>query len=290
MDIRDALFSAVYDIIAKDKNAIFLTADMGANDLIKIRNDFPEQYINMGVSEQNMVSVAAGLALSGKKVFIYTIAAFLQRAFEQIKVDICGMNLPVTIIGGCVGLSNATDGSTHHSINDISIMRTLPNLTIFNPCSAQEAKFCASYKSESPVYIRLDKGELLNLVYSDSLDTGLKYLGGKGRDDGSIIIATGVTVPIAMEVGYWVIDLFKLKPVNKRLVDLIKNTKRIITLEEHLNIGLGSIVAEILADNNLNIPLKRIGIDDRPCPVGSREYLQRFYGLDVESIKNEIEL
>lgn len=280
MDIRDAFFGQVYEIIKQDKNAIFLTADMGAMDLVRIKNDFPKQFYNVGISEQNMISVAAGLALSGKKVFIYTIACFLQRAFEQIKVDICGMNLPVTIIGGCVGLSNSTDGSTHHSINDISIMRTLPNLTIYNPNEALEAAYCANiaYIANAPYYIRLDKGEFkpyCNNIYTDT-----------------VILATGNMVEIAMQLNnIQVVNISRLKPLDTYLLSyLIKDAKRLITLEEHINIGLGSIVSEFLTDNNLNIPLKRIGINDRPCPVGSREYLQKFYGLDVESIKREINL
>jgi transketolase len=274
VDIRDAFFGQLYNIISKDKNVIFLTADMGANDLVRIKNDFPNQFYNVGISEQNMISVAAGLALSGKKVYTYTIGAFYQRCFEQIKVDICGMNLPVTMIAGCVGLSNATDGSTHHCINDISIMRTLPNLTICNPNEATMASYCAdiSYLALQPSYIRLDKGEFKPYVNNIFTDT--------------VIIATGNMVETAMKLGYQVINMSILKPLDNQLLSiLIKDAKQIITLEEHLTCGLGSIISEFLTDNNLNIPLKRMGIDSRPCPVGDRAYLQKFYGLDVESIR-----
>jgi transketolase len=195
------------------------------------------------------------------------------------------MNLPVTMIAGCVGLSNATDGSTHHCINDISIMRTLPNLTILNPsCSYLSSEFAQqTYESKTPVYVRLDKGVFLEFTHNSQV--GMDVL----RWGDTMIVATGNMVSRALEIGCGVIDLYKLSSPDKEILhDLLFDAKQIITLEEHLTCGLGSIISEFLTDNNLHIPLKRIGIDFRPCPVGDREYLQKFYGLDVESIKNAI--
>lgn len=162
IDIRDAFFDELYLIASKDKKVIFLTADMGAFGLERFKKDLPDQFINMGVAEQNTVSVAAGLALGGKKVFIYSIAAFItQRCYEQIKIDLCQMKLPVTIIGSGPGLSYGSDGPTHHAVSDVVIMSVLPDMTILTPRSLEEAERAVrmAYESKTPVYIRLGKGE-----------------------------------------------------------------------------------------------------------------------------------
>lgn len=162
IDIRDSFFDELYGIASKDKNVMFLTADMGAFGLNKFKENLPNQFINMGVAEQNTVSVAAGLALEGKKVFIYSIASFItQRCYEQIKIDLCQMRLPVVIIGSGPGLIYGSDGPTHHATNDIEIMKVLPKMVILTPASSEQAKEAVrlSYQSQTPVYIRLAKGE-----------------------------------------------------------------------------------------------------------------------------------
>ncbi len=134
VDIRDAFFDKLYNIAKNDSQVIFMTADMAAFGLVKFKNDLPNQFINVGIAEQNMVSVAAGLALRNKKVFIYTIIPFAtERCYEQLSVDACGMNLPITIIGVGPGLTYGSDGPTHHGTQDIAIMRSLPKITILNP-------------------------------------------------------------------------------------------------------------------------------------------------------------
>lgn len=163
IDIRDAFFDEVYDIASKDHDVMFLTADMGAWSLNKFKENLPDQYINVGVAEQNLVSVAAGLALGGKRVFIYSIAAFItQRCYEQIKIDLCEMRLPVTIIGSGPGLTYGSEGPTHHAINDVAIMKVLPEMMILTPQDPEEAKEAAriAYGRQMPVYIRLARGKL----------------------------------------------------------------------------------------------------------------------------------
>ena len=130
IDIRDAFFNQLYEIAAQDRNVVLLTADMGAMAIDRFRRELPDQFINVGVAEQNMVSVAAGMALCKKKVFIYAIAPFVtMRCYEQIKVDISGMCLPVTIVGAGPGIAYDFDGPTHHAVQDMAIMRALPNMT-----------------------------------------------------------------------------------------------------------------------------------------------------------------
>ena len=162
IDIRDAFFDEIYDIASRDRDVIFITADTDAFSLRRYKKDFPDQFINVGVAEQNMVAVSAGLALSGKKVFIYAIIPFITiRCCEHIKVNICSMNLPVAIIGAGAGLSFGNDGPTHHAMQDIAVMRILPEITILNPCDGPSAAACAriAYESNTPVYVRIDKGE-----------------------------------------------------------------------------------------------------------------------------------
>lgn len=301
IDIRDAFFDEVYSIASKDPNVMFLTADMGALSLERLKNDLRNQYINVGVAEQNLVSTAAGLALAGKKVFVYSIASFMAlRCYEQIKIDLCAMRLPVTIIGSGPGIAYSSDGPTHHAIEDIAIMRALPGMTIFNPSDPLTAVASArlSYKSGGPVYVRIDKGKLPVLHdEKEDFSDGLTVL-KEGRD--LMIITTGVMVheafKVVNELGKYsinagVVDLYRLKPINEKMfLAVIEKANRIVTLEEHAIIGgIGSAISEILVDKGKTLPLKRIAIADENCVgYGDREWMHSFYGLDVNSITKTI--
>jgi transketolase len=301
IDIRDAFFDEVYRIAAEDPDVIFLTADMGAFSLGRFKRDLSSQYINVGVAEQNLVSIGAGLALGGKRVFIYTITSFItQRCYEQIKIDICGMRLPVTIIGVGGGISYSSDGPTHQAIQDVVIMRALPEMTIFNSSDPIMAAAAAriAYKSPGPVYIRIEKGKL-PLLYDNNEDfsAGLALL-KEGRN--LMIITTGIMVHQAFKVAEelakhsvdaGIIDLYRIKPINEKLLlALIKQTNRIVTLEEHSIIGgIGSAISEVLVDKGKALPIKRIALADKNCPgYGDREWMHSYYGLDVNSITKAI--
>lgn len=303
VDMRDAFFDELYNIAKNDSQVILLTADMGAHSLVRFKKDLKKQYINVGIAEQNMVSVAAGLSLAGKNVFIYTIVPFVTlRCYEQIKVDLCCMNLPVTIVGVGVGLTYGSDGPTHHGTQDIAVMRALPEITILNPSDSILTSACAriAYKNTGPTYVRIDKGKL-PLIYGSNND----FLDGLSKlKDGSdlTIISTGIMVHQALEVAEKlkkysisakVIDLYRIKPINTEL--LLKFTyacksKFIVTLEENVIIGgIGSAVIEVLNDNGKNIPVKRIAILDEHCFIsGNREELHALYNLDVDNIVKTI--
>ena len=301
IDIRDAFFDEVYTIASQDPSVMFLTADMGAFSLNRFKADLSRQYINVGVAEQNLVSIAAGLALAGKKVFIYTIASFVtQRCYEQIKIDICGMRLPVTIIGSGPGLSYSSDGPTHHAIQDISIMRALPEMTILNPGDSTTAAAAAriAYRSQGPVYVRIDKGKLPLLYENDEdFSAGLSLL-KKGRD--LTIVTTGIMVQQAFRVAEelarhsidaGIVDIYRLKPINEELLlNFTGQSSRIVTLEEHTLVGgIGSAIGEILADRGKTLPVKRIALAEKNCVgYGDREWMHSFYGLDVSSITQTI--
>ncbi len=301
VDIRDAFLDRLYEIAASDRDVIFLTADMGAFSLAKFKKNLGSQYINVGVAEQNLVSVAAGMALAGKKVFIYAIAPFItQRCYEQIKIDLCCMRLAVTVIGVGAGIAYNSDGPTHHATQDIAVMRALDGITIINPSDPVTSAAAASmsYKENNPVYVRIDKGKwpLLYDKIQDFAD-GLALFGDGGD---VLIVATGLMVHRALEVAEKlsrhsidaaVLDLYRIKPVNvDLLLDVISQSKQVVTLEEHSVVGgIGSIISEILADKDVAVPLKRIGILEKTClGYGNRDWMHSFYGLDVDGVAETI--
>jgi len=295
--MRDAFFDELYPIAMKDKNIIVISADMGAPALDKFRENLAEQFVNVGIAEQNMINVATGLALEGKKVFVYAIMPFATlRCYEVIKVNLSLMNIPVTIIGVGAGFGYDDSGPTHHSTEDISIMRALPNMTVLSPSdSTMAARFARiSCQMPTPNYVRLDR-QVLPLLYQPDADftDGLNVL---RTGDDLCIIATGNMVHIALEVSdklkkhainAGIIDLYRIKPINQKLLlNSLEQVKRIVTLEEHLlSGGLGSAVLETLADSDKTIPVKRIGIQDKYLyAYGSRKNIQSICGLDVDSV------
>lgn len=298
ISMRDAFFNRLYEIAKKDRNVIVVSADMGAPSLDKYRRDLASQWINVGIAEQNMVTIATGLALSGKKPYIYAIMPFVtSRCHEMLKLDASLMKTPITAVGVGSGFSYQDSGPTHHCTEDISIMRPLPDMTILNASdSAMAGEFAEiTYKIPGPSYVRLDRTEFPTIPRPEpDFLAGLHRL-RNGKD--FEIIATGNMVHMALEiheslskqgVRAGVIDLYRLKPVNEKLLlDVVKDAKMIVTLEEHLLAGgLGSIVAEILADNCRHTRLKRVGLPDKYYyAYGTRSDIQRKCGLDSRSIK-----
>ena len=300
-DMRDAFISGLYNRALIDRNIIFLSAEFGAPSLDIFRKTLPEQFINVGISEQNLISVAAGLALEGKKVYAYSIASFITlRCYEQIKIDLCTMNLPVTLLGVGPCYAYSVDGPTHHATEDISIMRALANMTIFSPTDSKMASSLVdiSLSCQSPMYIRLDRGQY-PLFHSSGADlsAGLRIV-----NDGSdiCIIATGCMVHRAVEVASLlrernisarVIDLYRLKPLDKdKLRENIQGLNSIITIEEHtLNGGLGGLILEAISDTGLTIPVKRLGIADSSLyNYGLRDDLHRLCSMDAQAIERTI--
>ena len=299
--MRDVFFDRLYEIAKKDKNIILVCADMGAPSLDKFRKDLSSQFLNIGIAEQNMITVSSGLALSGKNVFAYAIMPFITlRCYEQIKIDMCAMNVPMTTVGVGAGFSYDDSGPTHHTTEDIAIMRCLPNITILNVTDNVMASACAeiAYRFDSPLYIRLDR-EPFQVLYKKDEDfsKGLSCL-REGKD--LCIVATGNMVHKALEVAeilekhsikVAVVDLYRLKPINvKTLLKFIEQSEKIVTLEENLiNGGIGSIIAEVLVDNNVTIPLKRIAIPDKYCyTYGGRECIRKTIGLDTNGVVKTI--
>jgi transketolase len=254
------------------------------------------------VAEQNMVGVAAGLALSGKIVFVYSIIPFvMMRCFEQIRNDVCMHNLNVKIIGVGAGLNYGPAGPTHHAVEDIALMRVLPNMTVVSPGSPQETR-CAiqsAVKHEGPVYVRLSKSYNVTDTYEDQ-----EFCLGRGiviRNGHDItLISTGSMVCLARDVAdilahdsiqARLINLHTIKPIDEEIIlKAARETSAVFVIEEHSLIGgLGSAVAETLAESNIKTMFKRLALADTFIKkAGSREYLLDQCHLSAEKIAQTI--
>lgn len=299
IDLMTAFFHQLKILALKDKNIFFITADHGAWALSDFKKSVKNQYLNIGISEQAMASIAAGMALEGKKVFIFSITPFVtQRCLEQIKLDICLSNLPVTIVGNGSSLTYATHGPSHQAIEDIAIMRSLPNIKILHPYDNVSSKYSVSlaYKAKSPVYIKLDKGFYDN-IFSKPGDNIIKSK--KNNNKKTLILTTGVIVHNVAKIieelnkSNYNIDLFNIfsiKEINPKVLNYLKQYEKIITIEEqNLPGGIGSIISEIIAENNINVPLKRFGIDDKYIlKCGNRDWLKKNYSLNEKTLYRNI--
>ena len=299
--MRDAFISTLYTKAVNNHDIIFLSNEYGAHSLDKFRQDLPVQFINAGISEQNIISVAAGMALEGKKVFIYSIASFINlRCFEQTKLDICVHKLPVVILGVGTCFAYSEDGPSHHATEDISLMRTLSGITIFSPSDllSCEKLVDITLSLKTPCYIRLDRTAeySLDTKKSNDFSDGFRCF-DNGKD--VLLISTGFMTHRICKVSKLlykagisttVIDLFRLKPVSLKLVNILTSFPHVVSIEEHtLNGGLGSIIAELIVDHGLNCLLKRVGITDENLYVyGVRDALHKQNCLDVEGIMKTI--
>lgn len=301
--MRDFFFQSLFDEAKKNRNVILITADTGAICHDKFKKELSEQYINVGIAEQDMIGVAAGLTMSGKIVYVYAITPFAtMRCYEQIRVDLCCMELPVSIVGIGAGLDYSTLGATHHGTEDIALMRLLPAMEIYSPSDNLTAGVLAKVDPQrnKPRYIRLDRTGF-PAIYKDENDIdfskGFSTL-KQGKD--LYIIATGRMVYKALEIAEklsdqsistGVIDLFRIKPFNEKMVwSVIKHAGHLVTLEEHfITGGIGSLVSSMVAVKEDAPLFKPIGIPDQFCKIyGEREYLQKAYGLDADSVEKSI--
>lgn len=299
---RDVFWNHVYEIMRGDKNVILLTADMGAPALDMIRKDFPGQFVNVGIAEQNAITVSSGLALEGKKVFAYAIAPFITlRCIEHIRVENAIMNIPLTIVGVGVGFGYDDSGPTHFLLEDLAMMRSMPNITIHSITDNIMASKVAemSYRLQNTNYVRLER-HVTPDVYDEDADFGEGFSILKDGEDGYIIscgIMTHQALKIAKkleknEIHMGVIDLYTMPINEKPFVDSVKSVKKLVSLEEHfLPGGFGSAILEVLNDNNILIPLKRLGlaVKDGYCyRYGGREDIRSYYKLNEANIEKRV--
>lgn len=274
--LRKAYGEALVELGKKDQNIVALEADLGKSTMsIEFGNAFPERYFQMGIAEQNMVSTAAGLALTGKKPFLSTFAVFASgRPYDQIRSSVAIPSLPVVICGSSAGLSDFGDGKTHQSIDDIAIMRVLPHMTVLSPCDAVETKKMMEALGagiKGPAYLRINRNDLPVLT-----DPAEPYHIGKMNmmRDGSdaVVFATGIMVSKSLEaaeslekkgVSLRVVNVSTIKPLDtEALLKYSDGMKAIVTAEEHSVIaGLGGAVCEALSEYGKRIGI--IGIEDQ---------------------------
>ncbi|MCK5608405.1 1-deoxy-D-xylulose-5-phosphate synthase, partial [Candidatus Pacearchaeota archaeon] len=272
-DPRDAIFEELYKLALNDKDLIILSLDAGAKKFKDFQENMPDQFYNVGISEQNAISVASGLTSLGKKVFVFGIGCFVtSRCYEQIKIDICCMNRSVTIIGMGTGYSYAGDGPTHHITEDLAIMRPLGNLNIWSPsdCTSLTYSLNQAYCNKEPNYIRFDK-QLHTAIYNldDDFSDGIASIrSGKDLTIVSASIMTSRSLQIIEElnekgIDAGLVDIYRIKPLNdKALLDCLRYSKRIVVLDENSKCGgLCSLVSEFVCEHSLGVPVKLMGIN-----------------------------
>ena len=301
--MRDSFINSIYQITKENNNVLCLVGDIGAFLLRNYIRDFPHNFYNLGAAEANMVGVAAGLAMSGRIPFVYTITPFVtSRCYEQIKDDVCYNNANVKLVGIGSGVSYGTMGSTHHSLEDIAIMRVLPNMIIISPSDPKEAEEAvfAAMKHVGPTYIRLTLSSNLLNYERGKFEIGKARVVRKGTD--AAIIATGDMVIIAMEtaqilkkdnINCYVINMHTINPIDKTMIKkLSKKCKVIVSIEEHSSIGgLGSEVSCVISQNpKSRARFKIMGFDDVFCKEYSKDKLKIFnkYGLSAKHLAQEV--
>lgn len=295
------MFTETLEKLAKkDKDIFVVTSDAtGSATLDSYAKNLPEQFIEVGIAEQDGVGISAGLSTYGKKVFYFSPASFLTaRSYEQIKVDIGYANSKVRLIGISGGVSYGALGLTHHSVNDIAAIRSLPNVDIVFPCDRWQTKLLTEYLAgeiERPVYVRLGRGPVED-VYTEE---NAKFEFGKAdmvRSGNDItIIAAGEMVYPAVQasislaekgISARVLNIHTLKPLDSdAILNAAKETKAIITIEEHSILGgLGGAVAEVICQSHYRIPMKILGLPNTPVVTGNSSEVFNYYGLNQEGI------
>ncbi|MCL1875598.1 MAG: transketolase family protein [Synergistaceae bacterium] len=298
---RIAYGEALLDLARSNRNIIALDADLCAStQSVQIENNLPEQFCEMGISEANMVSTAAGLSLCGKIPFVHSFAVFVVgRSFDQIRQGVCLPNLNVKIVGSSAGLSDFGDGATHQSFEDIALMRVLPNMTVLAPVDAVEVQKVvrAAAAIEGPVYIRLNRNDMQIVTGpATQFEVGKPLLLSEGRDVS--ICVNGITASMGLAaselldkhgVSARVVNFSTIKPLDEVAVrSALAGTRAVVTVEEHSVIGgLGSAILECMSEAPL--PTVRIGITDR-YGQSAHDYgqLLQHYGLTAEAIVSAV--
>ena len=300
--IRQSYGEALAELGKKNEKIVVLDADLSSATKTNIfAKEFPERFLDMGIAEANMIGTAAGLATCGKIPYVSTFAAFAAgRAYDQIRCSVCYPKLNVKICVTHSGITVGEDGATHQMIEDISMMRTMPNMTVMTTSDDVETKWAVEEisKIEGPVYLRLARVKT-NKIYEENqkFEIGKAIQIGEGTD--ATIFATGVTVEqalIAKEelhkqgIEVRVVDMHTIKPIDKEMIiKCAKATKKLISVEDHSVIGgLGSAISEVLTEN-YPVKLKRIGIKDCFGRSGKAEELIKYFGIDSESIKKAVQ-
>lgn len=297
--MRTAYLDTLYELAQKDKRVYALISDNGAIVYDRYRRDLPDQYLNLGISEANMIGMAAGMASCGKIPFAYTIGAFLAyRAFEFIRNDVCLQNQNVKIVGTGAGQVYSALGPTHHSTEDLGGLRALPNLTIICPASPLEVRKAtvAAYEHEGPVYLRLGTNrepEIYDKNYEFQIGKAVTLREGKDVT----LIGTGSILKDVLDVAdqlesegisVRVIDMHTIKPVDRDIIiKAVDETGRIMTVEDHnVTGGLGSAVAEVIVEYGKGVRFRRLGLGGFSEGYGTYAQVKEQNGIGIMSLCN----
>ncbi len=294
---RQSYGEALRELGKYNEKIVVLDADLSTATKTELfAKEFPDRFFEMGIAEQDMIGTAAGFATCGKIPFASTFAVFAAgRAYDQIRNSICYPNLNVKICATHAGVTVGEDGATHQMLEDLSLMRTIPNLKVFSPCDDIETKFIINEitKIDGPCYVRLSR-LATPVIYDENekFELGKAKQIGDGED--ATIFSTGVCVSEALKakeiletkgINVRVVDVHTIKPIDREtIVRCAKETKRIITVEDHSIIGgLGSSVCEVLAEE---YPCKvtRLGVNDTFGKSGKAEELLKYFRIDAEAI------
>ena len=292
-ETRNAYGEKLAELIVKDEKIVVLDADLTkSTKTAEAKKACPERHFNAGIAEANMLGMAAGLASSGKTVFASSFAVFATgRAFEIIRNSICYPKLNVKVCATHAGLSVGEDGASHQSIEDVGIMRTLPNMRIFVPCDQYETKALIEYvsKIDGPCYVRLGRGKVEDVYNEDTkFDFSKVDILRQGKD--VVLFAMGLMVQealkVADELDATVVNVSTIKPIDQEgIIELLKKHKKAFALEEH-NIygGLYSAIAEVKAQTDIATPLYPIGVNDTFGESGKAKDVLEKYGLTAKHI------
>lgn len=299
--MREAFGKTLEKLGHEDERIVVLDADLSGSTQTKIfAKSFPERFFNAGIAEQNMIAMSAGLAAAGKIPFAATFAMFATgRTYDQIRNAVCYPNLNVKIIGTHGGLTVGEDGATHQALEDVSLMRGIPNMTVIVPADAKECEEAVkwAHKHNGPVYIRLSRTNVPDIFDKDYiLDNSIKTV-VDGQD--VAIFTNGETLATCVQVAEElknkginakVINVPFVKPLDKAgVINAVKSAKFVVTVENHSIIGgLGSAICELLSEH-YPIPVTRLGVEDKFGQSGTPNALLKEYGLDVHSILGRIE-
>lgn len=295
---RQVICDTLMGLAKDDENIYVLTSDSrGSASMTNFANEFPKQFVEVGIAEQNLVGIAAGLATTGKKCFAASPACFLtMRSIEQVKVDVAYSNTNVKLIGISGGVSYGALGMSHHSLQDIAVMRAIPNIDIFLPADRFETEKLVRelVKYDKPAYIRIGRNPVDDVYESTDFDfeIGKANVMREGKD--ITIIATGETVKPAIEasdelkelgIKCRVLNMHTIKPLDEEaIIKAAKETGNIITVEEHsIYGGLGAAVSEVVVQN-APVPMKIVGIKDEAAITGTSKEIFNYYGLSKENL------
>lgn len=299
--MRNVSTEVVLQLLREDKNVLAVTADNGNEIYDQIRREYPAQYLDFGIAECNMVAASAGLAAAGKIPFLYAVTNFMSmRAYEFLRNIVCEPKYNVKFLGRSAGVVTGTYGMTHQGTEDLALLRTLPNLLTITPATPIEAREATrfAYRHKGPVYIRLE-GRNEPELYDD----GYEFVPGKGtvlrEGQDMTVISIGSIVNEALRAAeklsdegltLRVINMTTILPIDRTLIVLAaRETGGILTLEEHgIQGGLGSAVAEVLAESGVSVRFRRMGLSGFARGCGNRDEMREINGLTAKEIAENV--